>query len=59
MKFWPLYATRMLRAGFGVRTVKHWMGHKSLETTMRYLAPAEDVHEKLDHIQIAGLLGAV
>ena len=28
------YATRMLRAGFDVRTVQHWMNHKSLETTM-------------------------
>ena len=35
--FRSTYATRMLRAGFDVRTVQHWMGHKSLETTMRYL----------------------
>jgi site-specific recombinase XerD len=27
----------MLRRGFDVRTVQHWMGHKSLETTMHYL----------------------
>jgi integrase len=45
----------MLRAGFDVRTVQHWMGHKSLETTMRYLSPAKDVHERLDKVQIAGL----
>jgi site-specific recombinase XerC len=38
----------MLRRGFDVRTVQHWMGHKSLETTMRYLAPATDVHDELD-----------
>jgi integrase len=38
--FRSTYATRMLRAGFDPRTVQHWMGHKSLETTMRYLAPA-------------------
>jgi integrase len=55
-KFRSSYATRMLRAGFDVRTVQHWMGHKSLETTMRYLAPAKDVHEKLDRVEIAGLL---
>lgn len=29
--FRSTYATRMLRAGFDVRTVQHWMGHKSLE----------------------------
>jgi integrase len=54
--FRSTYATRMLRAGFDVRTVQHWMGHKSLETTMRYLAPAKDVHERLDGVQIAGVL---
>jgi integrase/recombinase XerD len=54
--FRSTYATRMLRAGFDVRTVQHWMGHRSLETTMRYLAPARDVHEKLDRVQIAGVL---
>jgi len=46
----------MLRAGFDVRTVQHWMGHRSLETTMRYLAPAVDVRDRLDKVQIAGLL---
>ena len=55
-RFRSTYATRMLRAGFDVRTVQHWMGHKSLETTMRYLSPAKDVHDKLDRIQIAGVL---
>jgi len=39
--FRSTYATRMLRAGFDVRTVQHWMGHKSLETTMRYLVPCD------------------
>jgi integrase/recombinase XerD len=36
--FRSTYATRMLRSGFDPRTVQHWMGHKSLETTMRYYA---------------------
>ena len=45
--FRSTYATRMLRAGFDVRTVQHWMGHRSLETTMKYLAPARDVHDRL------------
>lgn len=54
--FRSTYATRMLRFGFDVRTVQGWMGHRSLETTMRYLAPARDVHERLDKVEIAGLL---
>ena len=55
-KFRSTYATRMLRSGFDVRKVQHWMGHKSLETTMRYLAPARDIHDRLDQLQIAGIL---
>ena len=50
--FRSTYATRMLRSGFDVRTVQHWMGHKSLETTMRYLMPASDVHDKLDRVVV-------
>jgi integrase len=52
--FRSTYATRMLRSGFDVRTVQHWMGHKSLETTMRYLVPAADVHDRLDQIRVPG-----
>src|SRR6202023_1689509 len=51
----PTYATRMPRQGFDVRTVQDWMGHKSLETTMRYLVPATDVHDRLDEIEIPGV----
>ena len=53
--FRSTYATRMLRKGFDVRTVQDWMGHKSLETTMRYLVPATDVHDRLDEIEIPGV----
>lgn len=53
--FRSTYATRMLRQGFDVRTVQHWMGHKSLETTMRYLVPATDVHAKLDQVKIPAM----
>ena len=53
--FRSTYATRMLRQGFDVRTVQDWMGHKSLETTMRYLVPATDVHDRLDEIEIQGI----
>ena len=52
--FRSTYATSMLRRGFDVRTVQHWMGHKSLETTMRYLAPAPDVHDRLELIRGPG-----
>jgi integrase/recombinase XerD len=52
--FRSTYATRMLRAGFDVRTVQHWMGHKSLETTMRYLVPATEVHARLDKLMLPG-----
>lgn len=54
--FRSTYATRTLRAGFDVRTVQHWMGHKSLETTMRYLVPAKEVHARLDQMSIPGLV---
>jgi integrase/recombinase XerD len=52
--FRSTYATSMLRSGFDIRTVQHWMGHKSVETTMRYLVPAQDVHDRLDRIGIPG-----
>lgn len=53
--FRSTFATRMLRKGFDVRTVQHWMGHKSLETTMRYLVPATDVQTKFDEVTIPTL----
>jgi integrase len=53
--FRSTYATRTLRTGFDVRTVQHWMGHKSLETTMRYLVPSQEVHARLDQVTVPGL----
>lgn len=47
-------ATRISRAGLDVRTVQHWVGHKSLETTMRYLVPATEVHDRLDRVVVPG-----
>lgn len=52
--FRSTYATRMLRSGFDVRTVQHWMGQKSLETTMHYLVRAKDVQQRLDQLGLAG-----
>lgn len=57
--FRSTYATRMLRSGFDVRTVQHWMGHKSLETTMRYLVPATDVQVRLEQVGIPGVASIV
>src|SRR5438046_10021270 len=56
--FRSTYATGMLRSGFDVRTVQHWMGHKSLETTMRYLAPATDVHDESHLVTIPSVVTA-
>ena len=53
--FRSTYASRTPRTGFDVRTVQHWMGHKSLETTMRYLVPSQDVHARLDQVTVPGL----
>jgi integrase len=41
-KFRATFATMHLRAGVDLRTVQTWMGHKDLESTMRYLKPARD-----------------
>jgi integrase len=56
--FRSIYATRMLRSDFDVRSVQHWMGHKSLETTMRYLVPATDVQLRLEQVGIPGVSAA-
>lgn len=53
--FRSTYGTRMLRFGFDVRTVQHWMGHKSLETTMRYLAPAVNIQDQVDLVALPGV----
>ena len=53
--FRSTFASRTLRTGFDVRTVQHWMGHKSLETTMRYLVPSQEVRARLDQVTVPGL----
>lgn len=39
-KFRSTFATRCLWAGVDLRTVQLWLGHKDLESTMRYLKPS-------------------
>jgi integrase len=39
-KFRATYATRALQSGVDIRTVQDWLGHKDIESTMRYLQPA-------------------
>ena len=53
--FRSTFASRTLRTGFDVRTVQHWMGHKSLETTMRYLVPSQEVHARLGQVTVPSL----
>ena len=42
-------ATRTLRTEFDVRTVQHWMGHKSLEATMRYLVRRKFMRDLINY----------
>jgi integrase len=43
-KFRATYCTKLLRSGVDIRTVQAMMGHSDLESTMRYLRPAESEH---------------
>jgi len=38
-KFRAIFKTMHLRAGVDLRTVQLWLGHRDLESTMRYLKP--------------------
>lgn len=52
-RFRSTYLTNLLRGGFDVRTVQRFAGHSDMESTMRYLRPAEneEVRGKLDAIK--------
>jgi integrase len=39
-KFRATYCTTLLRSGLDLRTVQAYMGHSTIESTMRYLTPA-------------------
>ena len=49
-KFRATFATWHLQAGVDLRTVQQWLGHTDLESTMRYLRPAQGhtVKSKVD-----------
>jgi integrase/recombinase XerD len=38
-KFRATFCTRALWVGVDLRTVQDWMGHKDIDSTMRYLKP--------------------
>lgn len=50
-KFRATFATNHLQAGVDLRTVQMWLGHKDLESTMRYLRPARGkaIREKVNN----------
>ena len=54
--FRSTYATRMLRSGFDVRTVQHWMGHKSLETkAIAVSGTGERSSRRLDQVVVPSI----
>jgi integrase/recombinase XerD len=51
-KFRASYATKLLQSGVDLKTVQKLLGHKNLESTMRYLAKAQshEVRAKVDAV---------
>jgi integrase len=51
-KFRASYATKLLQSGVDLKTVQKLLGHKNLESTMRYLAKAQShkVRAKVDAV---------
>jgi integrase len=52
-KFRGTYCTKLLQSGIDLKTVQKLMGHKTIESTMRYLAKAESkkVRAKVDAVE--------
>jgi integrase len=52
-KFRATYCTKLLQSGIDLKTVQKLLGHKTIESTMRYLAKAESkkVKAKVDAVQ--------
>ncbi len=48
------YATHLLEAGVNIRTIKNYLGHAQLETTMIYLhltpKSQQDAHQRIDSL---------
>lgn len=45
-RFRKTFATLHHEAGVSVRTIQRWLGHSSLDTTLRYLAGSDDGSER-------------
>jgi integrase len=56
-RFRATYATRCLQNGIDLKTVQKLLGHKNLESTMRYLAKAESpkVREKVNAVKFGAI----
>ena len=52
-RFRATFCTKLLQSGIDLKTVQKLMGHKTIESTMRYLAKAESkkVRAKVDAVQ--------
>jgi integrase len=46
-RFRKTFATMHHEAGVSVRTIQRWLGHSSLDTTLRYLAGSDDGSERI------------
>lgn len=46
-RFRKTFATMHHEAGVSVRTIQRWLGHSSLDTTLRYLAGSDDGSERV------------
>ena len=49
-RFRENFATDRHEAGASARKIQKWLGHESLETTLRYLASSEDTSESVREI---------
>jgi integrase/recombinase XerD len=49
-RFRKNFATDRHEAGASARKIQKWLGHESLETTLRYLANSEDTTESVREI---------
>lgn len=57
-KFRATFATHCLHSGLDIKTVQYLLGHKDIESTMRYLAPVRnaELRGKVDAVWAAPTL---